>query len=250
VAPDRLEARPLVIAHRGYSAKCPENTLAAFEAAVIAGAAMMEMDVALTRDRHPVVIHDDSVDRTTDGTGGVSALTLAELRKLDAGSWFDPRFAGQRIPTLAAVLDLTRGRIQVNIEIKASAFEPQKPGDAVERQVLDAIRRFSMVDDVVVSSFEPRILERLSAAAGPLPRLALLTETPFSRADLNRCRAISAWSLNPDHSRVSRVMTETLHREGIRVLAFTVNDRKTAASLLDLGVDGFFTDDPVGLSGI
>ena len=241
---------PLIIAHRGDSARYPENSLAAFAAALEVGAAMVELDVTLTRDRYLVVIHDDAVDRTTDGTGAVSAMTLAELRALDAGAWFDPAFAGQRIPTLEEVLILARGRARVNIEIKDSAYEPEAPADAAERQVLETVRRLGMVDSVLVSSFEPRILKRLAAMGGPLPRLALLTETPFEQADLDLCRELSAWSLHPDRSVVSPEMVFAAHAAGLRVLPYTVNDPEEAARLLALGVDGFFTDDPVGLAGI
>jgi glycerophosphoryl diester phosphodiesterase len=100
---------PLFIAHRGYSACYPENTLAAFNGAIDAGAHMIELDVCLSRDRHLVVIHDETVDRTTNGTGAVKALTMDQLDRLDAGSWFDPRFNTERLPTLAQVLDATKG---------------------------------------------------------------------------------------------------------------------------------------------
>jgi glycerophosphoryl diester phosphodiesterase len=90
---------PLFIAHRGCSARYPENTLAAFKGAIDAGAQMIELDVCLSKDRHLVVIHDKTVDRTTNGSGAVKMLTLAQLRQLDAGSWFDPRFNAERLPT-------------------------------------------------------------------------------------------------------------------------------------------------------
>ncbi|MBI9083208.1 MAG: hypothetical protein JEZ11_06380 [Desulfobacterales bacterium] len=245
-----FRSHPLIIAHRGVSARFPENTLAAFAAALDAGAEMVELDVTLTRDRHLVVIHDDTLDRTTDGRGEVAALTLSELGQLDAGFWFDPAFSGERIPTLDEVLALARGRAQVNIEIKVSAFEPEAPTDAVERQAVVAARRYAMVDAVVISSFEPRILRRLAALAGAVPRLAVLTETPFAQSDLDLCRELNAWSLNPGWSFVTQAMVTAAHRDGIRVLPYTVNDLDLAKALLNMGVDGFFTDDPVGLAGI
>jgi glycerophosphoryl diester phosphodiesterase len=114
---DRICVEPLdagcglspFIAHRGYSACYPENTLAAFKGAIDAGAHMIELDVCLSKDRHLVVIHDETVDRTTNGTGAVKALTLDQLSRLDAGSWFDPRFNTERLPTLAQVLDAVKG---------------------------------------------------------------------------------------------------------------------------------------------
>ena len=111
----------------GSAPRFPENTLAAFNGAIDAGAHMIELDVSLSRDRKLVVIHDDSVDRTTNGTGSIKALPMEEIGQLDAGSWFDPRFKGERLPTLAQVLDLAKGHLLVNIEIKPEAFDPHGP---------------------------------------------------------------------------------------------------------------------------
>ena len=130
-----------IIGHRGYPAKYPENTLAAFEAAIEAGAVMIELDVMLSRDRKVVVIHDATLDRTTNGKGSVADLTLAELKQLDAGSWFDAQFVGQQIPELSEVLDLVNGRAYVNIEIKSNAYETHHPPDAIEKQVVDWLRQ-------------------------------------------------------------------------------------------------------------
>ena len=109
--------RPLVIAHRGYREKYPENTLAAFNAAVDAGAPMIELDVSLTKDRKLIVIHDDTLDRTTDGIGPVSEYTLAELKRFDAGSWFGTCFKDEQLPALEEVFDAVGGQVLLNIEI-------------------------------------------------------------------------------------------------------------------------------------
>jgi len=114
----RRIGRPFVCAHRGFSSLAPENTIAAFDAAWSAGAEFIETDIRLTRDGHVVVIHDDSVDRTTDGTGLVRDKTLVEIKGLDAGKWRDARFSGERVPTLADVLEWCRGRLGLLIEIK------------------------------------------------------------------------------------------------------------------------------------
>ena len=116
----RLGERPRVIAHRGFSGVAPENTLAAFRRAIEIGADMIEVDVALTGDGHVVCLHDETLDRTTDGQGLLAAATFEEVRRLDAGSWFAPELAGEKVPTLAEVLDLARGRILVNVEIKST----------------------------------------------------------------------------------------------------------------------------------
>lgn len=122
--------QPLFVGHRGYPARFPENTLASFEGAMQAGCDMIELDVTLTRDRQMVVIRDDTLDRTTSGRGAVRAHTLAAITRLDAGSWFDSRFASERVPELWEVIQLTVGRCMVNLEIKTSAFEADYPAVA------------------------------------------------------------------------------------------------------------------------
>ena len=114
---------PWIMAHRGYRARYPENTLVAFQAALDAGVQMIELDVALSRDRKLVVIHDATLERTTNGEGAVSDHTLAQLKQLDAGGWFHPRFAGEHLPELSEVLDLADGQVLINIEIKPHAYE-------------------------------------------------------------------------------------------------------------------------------
>ena len=116
-------SNPLLIGHRGYPARYPENTMASFRGAMEAGCDMIELDVTITKDRRIVVIHDDTLDRTTAGKGPVRERSFEEIRKLDAGGWFDPRFSAERVPELSEVLELTAGRCLLNIEIKASAFE-------------------------------------------------------------------------------------------------------------------------------
>ena len=153
--------RPWIVAHRGYRGLYPENTLAAFEGAITAGADMIELDVCLTRDRVPVVIHDKTLYRTTDGKGLVSEHSLSELKELDAGSWFSAEFKGEAIPTLEELLQLVRGKILVNIEIKQDSFESPAPPDAIEVQICELVERLGMVDSVLISSFEHFIFPRI-----------------------------------------------------------------------------------------
>ena len=127
--------RPLIAAHRGFSAQYPENTMASFEAAVQAGAHMIELDVTLSRDEEVVVIHDDTVDRTSDGSGPVRAFTLRELKQLDAGRWFQPRFSGEKIPALKEVLAAFKDRIWINIEIKPQDPLSNVPAGRIEEKV-------------------------------------------------------------------------------------------------------------------
>lgn len=234
---------PLFIAHRGVNVRYPENTLAAFAGACDAGAHMIELDVQLSRDRQLVVIHDDTVDRTTDGTGAVNAHTLAQLGRLDAGSWFDPRFNAERLPTLAQVLDVAKGRLMVNIEIKPDVFEPEGPADAVERQVLGLVREKKMRDEVLVSSFEWQVLENLRKM-DPAIALGLLSESPADGNLLDWIHRVKAFSWHPDHRVLTPHQVDALHDLGARVFPYAVEGKIDTGKMLAMGVDGLIVDDP------
>ncbi len=240
---------PLIIAHRGYRARYPENTLCAFRAARDAGAHMIELDVTLTRDRRVVVIHDATLDRTTDGTGPVRDRTLEELRRLDAGAWFSRAFAGERLPALEEVLDLAHRPPLVNIEIKPEAFEPEAPPDAIERRVVDAVRSRGLLERVLVSSFEWRVLAAIARMASP-PALGLLSEDPLPPDGIDTCRELGAFSWHCHHRKLDRGQVDRLHEAGIRVYPYTVNDPARIGRLLDMGVDGVFTDDPPAMAAL
>lgn len=239
---------PVFIAHRGYSSRFPENTLAAFRGAVDAGAQMIELDVTLSKDRHLIVIHDTTVDRTTDGSGTVGTLTLAQLARLDAGSWFDPRFKGERLPTLGQVLDAVKGRVMVNIEIKPEAFEPDGPPDSIERQVLALVREKAMGDDVLVSSFDWRVLENLHRL-DPGIALGLLSETPADATLGEWHQRIKAFSWHPDYRILTRDQVDTVHGWGARIFPYAVAGRIDTRGMLALGVDGLIVDDPSQMQG-
>ncbi len=151
-----------VIAHRGASTYAPENTFAAFDLALDMGVRHFELDVQLSGDNHLVVIHDDKVNRTTDGNGEVSALTLRELQSLDAGAWFGAKFAGERIPTLESLLDRYRGRAHLHVEIKGTT-------QGLSERTVDMIRRRGWAQNVTMTSFQIDKLEALRAHAPELP---------------------------------------------------------------------------------
>ncbi|MFO7706898.1 MAG: glycerophosphodiester phosphodiesterase family protein [Desulfobacterales bacterium] len=234
--------RPLLIGHRGYPARFPENTLAAFEGAVRAGCDMVELDVTLTQDRRVVVIHDDTLDRTTNGRGLVREHTLAAIKRLDAGGWFDARFSAERVPELFEVMALAAGRCLVNIEIKTSAFDAHDPADAVERQVAALVAAFGAMDRVIVSSFDPRILERIAAMEAP-PPLAFISEHPLDSGVLDFLLAIKAFSHHPRFSTLDRTQVERLHAAGLKVFPWTINTRTEAEQCLALGVDGLICNE-------
>lgn len=163
-----------VIAHRGASGFAPENTLPAFELGVDRGCDWIECDVHLSADGAVVVMHDADVDRTTDGTGPIADLSLAEIEALDAGSWFAKEFTGTRVPTLAETLDLVRGRTRLDIELKAA-------DTGLAGSVLDVVLEAEMLDQVVLSSFDHAHLER-ALAIEPAAAVAPLFNTEMTHA--------------------------------------------------------------------
>lgn len=233
-----MTRRCLRIAHRGASGECPENTLAAFGRALEIGVDMVEFDVHLSKDGVPVVIHDDDVRRTTDGRGLVKDLTLAELRALDAGSWKDARFAGERIPTLEETLALLAGRCEANVELKTHP----EPYPGIEQAVHDLLGRMGMRGAVTISSFNWDTLDRYRAL-DPAMRLGLLTDK--SRASLpRRAEALGAWSLNLVPMLATGELFAWAKERGIKILVWTVDDPEFIAFLIDYGVDGVISNRP------
>jgi len=240
---------PVVIAHRGFKRKYPENTITAFEAAIDAGANMIELDVTLSKDREVIVIHDDTLNRTTNGKGSVRRYSLAELKRFDAGSWFDPRFKGEQIPTLGEVLNLVKNRILLNIEIKKSAYESDNPYDSIEKQVLRLVSMTGCLDSVLFSSFAPAVLKRIVKLENR-SRIAFLTEKPLTQKVWKYCKDLSPFSWNPDYRSVTESRVQEMHGKNIRVFPYTVNSFSDAKRLVEMGVDGFFTDDPALMTSL
>ena len=224
-----------VIAHRGASGTCPENTLPAFRRAVDLGAPMIELDVQLTRDGHPVVIHDRTLDRTTSGRGAVRRRTLAEITKLDAGRWFSPAFAGARVPTLAEVL--AEVPIRINVELKAAG------DDGLERRVLEVVEGAAALDRVIFSSFDWASLERLRALTSGADLAVLWAGRSAGRA-LACAHRVRARSVHLRKSGTAPAGIAAGHAAGLAVRLWTVNAPADFARLTELGADGLFTDYP------
>ena len=205
---------------------------------------MIELDVTLSRDRKVVVIHDPKLDRTTNGKGKVADFTLAQLKQLDAGSWFDPRFADQRIPELSEVLDLVDGRIYVNIEIKSNTYEAHHPPDAIEKQIIELLRQKKLLSASLISSFEGRFLEQI-ALMDDAPALAFISNRAAGSKTVQTCNRLNVFSWHPNKRIVTPEVVKRMHDAGIKVLPYTVNTQKDFARMMGMQVDGVITDDPV-----
>ena len=221
---------PKIIAHRGASAQAPENTLAAFQLALDLQADGIELDVMLTRDKEVVVIHDDTVDRTTNGSGRMADMTLEEIRALDAGE-------GEKVPTLAEVLERFGGKFLINIELKnyTSIF------DSLPLEVSKLINSFDLVEDVLISSFNPFNLPRVRSRM-PEAHLGLITQP--GQAQRWIWRFFEYNSLHPHFSDVDALLVSALHARDRQVNVWTVDDPQELKRLVDLDVDGIITNDP------
>jgi glycerophosphoryl diester phosphodiesterase len=232
----------LIWAHRGASGHAPQNTLAAFLLAAEMGADGIELDVHFSRDGEAVVIHDDTVDATTDGCGRVRDLTLAELQSLDAGGWFDEQFAGERIPTLEQVFEQVGHRLLINVEIKVEAG--YHPVDQ-EAETVRLIEDHQLVDRVIISSFSPSSLRRVHRL-NPNIALGFL----YARPEPALLPRVLEWfgtahqAVHPGLSMVDAQYVRRAHRWGKRINVWTVNEEHDMRRMRDLGVDGIITNYP------
>ncbi len=228
----------LNIAHRGAAARAPENTMVAFEMAVELGADAIELDLHVSRDGELVVIHDNTLDRTTDGQGPVHARSLQELKRLDAGRWFGEGFAGQRIPTLAEVLDRFSGKVPLALEVKAgSAFFR-----GIEEKVVSALREHQAIAQVAVASFDHYALLRLKELEPCLRTGALLVGRPVSMPAVAQPSKADAMAL--EFSLVTKTEVDACHAAGLQLVVWVVNEPAQMRHFIDLGVDGIITDSP------
>ncbi len=236
-------SQPLIIAHRGSSATAPENTLAAFQLAAEQEADAIELDVDLTRDGHVIVMHDATIDRTTDGHGRVADLTLDEVRRADAGAWKDAAFKGEHVPLLEEVFEAVGQRLLINVEIKDMSLL----GTGVEAQVAALIEKYDLLDRVILSSFNPLALRRAKYVN---PRLAcgllVAPDLPiFLRAAWLAPLVPGLNARHPHHAQVNKTVVDHFHAQGLVVNVWTVNQAGTARAMVQAGVDGLIGDDPI-----
>lgn len=233
--------RPIIFAHRGDLAHAPENTLPSFQQALQKGADGVELDAKLTADGHVIVIHDPTLDRTTNGKGRVAASTLEVIRKLDAGTWFNEKFAGTKVPLLEEVFETVGRDKMINIELTNYA----SPRDGLVLKVSELIKRHNNQSQILFSSFFPSNL-----------KIAVQTLPAVPRGLLAMPGLVGLWArsfgfmfgdyqaLHPHISNASREQVQRAHRLKRRVHVWTANTPEEIVRLKEWGVDGIFTDDP------
>jgi len=224
----------VLMAHRGNSGLAPENTLAAFAKALETRARWVELDVHLTADGRVVVMHDGTVDRTTDGSGAIVDLTLAQIKALDAGSWFGPEFAGEPVPTLAEVVELLRDRIRINVEIK-SAADPESAA-----KVVGILRDGGVLEQSIISSFGLEALLQVPKYWDS-PTLALITG---NAADLQTTIDHGFQYFNIEYHAVDAALLERGLAAGVAFNVWTIDDVDLWRRYAGMGADIITSNQP------
>ncbi len=224
-----------ISAHRGSSLSAPENTMAAFEEAFLNMADSIELDVQMTKDGELVIMHDSSALRTTGVDREISDMTLAEVRELDAGSYFSEEFAGERVPTLEEVLEFAKGRISVNVEIKSGSY-----GTLVADKVAEMIADMDMIDECVVTSFELDLLQRVKELQPDIEVGYILVA---AYGDFYNMDEVDFFSVNAAF--LTKRTVDAIHNSGKQIYAWTVNNKSSIKNLTNKGVDNIITDDPL-----
>lgn len=233
-----MKRKPLIIAHRGASAEAPENTLAAFRLALEQGSDGIELDVHLSADDAIVVCHDETLERTTTGTGAILEQTSGQLRTYDAGRWFGERFAGEPLPLLDEVLDLVPPSVSVNIEIKDYS-QPR-----INRRVLELLERRNRLGSVFFSSFDHVCMADLKRLE-PRARIGLLyDEAPVDYRSFFASQGVEGYALHPFHGFVNPEYAKEAGERGLAMFPWTVDDPERMKELVQAGVTGIITNKP------
>ncbi|MBM4169440.1 MAG: glycerophosphodiester phosphodiesterase [Ignavibacteria bacterium] len=234
---------PIIVAHRGISAKAPENTISAFTLALeTPGIHVVELDVRLSKDEEVIVLHDRTLQRTTTGNGAARAYTLRELRSFDAGSWFDPKFSHERIPTLREVLDLVGRRLAVNVELKSDPLH-REPDGLLERRVLDVVREIGVAHRVVYSSFRHHMMANIrrmepNAVTGVIYSMM----SNFASLPSSLAKTVGASFFVCAKHELRQAMIRDAHQHDVAVFVYTLNSVSGLKRFLDLGADGIISD--------
>jgi len=230
--------KPLIIAHRGAKGSAPENTLGSFRLAMEQGCDAIELDVHLSKDGEIIVCHDFTLDRTTNGAGFIGELTLAEIKRFDAGSWHSEAYRGETVPTLGEVFDLVPETIMINVEVK------HHYDGRLEQKLVALLNECGRLDSVVVSSFDHKSLCRIKRLE-PKTRIGLLYSAklvdPTAYARSFDCEV---YSLHPHFSFMDKEDVEKAVANGLAVFPWTANEENDLRKLVDYGVSGIITDYP------
>lgn len=231
------------VAHRGASGYAPENTIAAFDKAVEMKADYIEIDVQRSKDGELVLIHDTTVDRTTDGTGKVGDLTFEELRNLDAGSWKGEQFTGEKIPTFDEILDRYHGEIGILIELKAPELYP-----GIEESVAKALKAKNLDkpsnEKIIIQSFNFESVKKMNDLLPKVPMGVLTSSITHTTPMALQEFSTYADYFNPSYTIVSKELVNEVHDLGMKISSWTVRSQETADFLLEMGVDAIITDYP------
>ena len=228
-----------VIAHRGASGYAPENTLVAFKKALDMGAKAVEFDVQMTQDGQLVVIHDYTLDRTTSGSGMIMDTDYEDIKEFDAGSWFATEYRGERVPLLKNVLQLFPADVEINIEIKKFLLDERK----LEEDIYGLVKEMNMMDQVVFSSFDHHCLKNLRNYSDTRIGI-LISSSMIEPLTYMKSQQLVSHSINQKVAFIDKELVEDDHNNQIKVLSYTVNDRKIAEYFETIGVDGIFSNYP------
>jgi glycerophosphoryl diester phosphodiesterase len=233
----------MIVAHRGASALAPENTISAFDIAVSLGADYIEVDVQMTKDGQLVAMHDVTVDRTTNGTGRIKNITYDNLAALDAGSWFSPKFKGERVPSLESILDRYEGRTGILIELKHPSIYP----DMEEKLAAILSERFTSTEppgNIIVQSFDTQSIQEFHELMPVIPTGVIIGTSEFSsQEDIFAIDGFASF-INPKAALVDANFMQQAKERNLNVFTWTVSDSKTARNLRNLNVNGIITNYP------
>ncbi len=235
----------LNVAHRGNPTAAPENTIPAFESAVALGVDMIEFDVHRLADGALVVMHDDTVDRCTDGSGPLERMTLAQVKALDAGSWLDPHFAGMQVPTLTETITAIPAPIQMNVHLKTVRLED----NSFEMSVLDELHEAGVLDRVLLVHHHLPSFERLRVTAPELP-YCLLPPVSDGLEYIRCARAEGFGILQPGREMLSQEFCDAVHEKGMHANVFYADTREDMERFIGWGIDGILTNDPALLKEV
>lgn len=241
MAKENSSKLPLVVAHRGGKRWGPENSLTCFKKSVSAHADGIELDIHRCKTGELVVIHDDTLNRTTNGSGAVKDASWKDLSKLDCGSWYEAKFKEERLPLLKDVLDAVDGKLTINIEIKNC------PGDyaGIDDELLKQLKDYPHPDKIMISSFDHIILKKIHDKTSQY-KIALLGDSVMYNLPAY-AKSVGATAWNPDFDCVRPDTVKAAHDAGLTVNTWTVNSKEGWKRACDLGVDSIITDDPEGL---